>query len=380
MGPQGHASSPAARPKLSFGSRGSNVSLLQQRLNEIGGSRLPQLKVDGIFGPKTLARVKEFQSANGLKPDGIVGPLTWAALTPAPPPVPPTSAPRCANSEPGIEGLRTLVTQRFLAEINAPVQTPRQSFAAHGGIAEKSVTGSGVGSMAGLTSGLLGAIGQSMGQHGANPPGAAHSFAPGVHGASALFSSVLKSFRPLTPAQISTAKSVYGSSIDYSMVFLSLLTGAYNRPFTAAVPMPGPIPLVAWVLNVGTFTPSDHVLIHELAHVWQSQHDTDKMRYIGASISCQGAVLAYNQAAAVADPSVKAHKDFPTDYPASAYSYKPGGSFFEYGVEQIAQQVEDGVASIRKHVASLAPHAVDPQNIASLLRISFADRRNPGVV
>jgi hypothetical protein len=300
---------------------------------------------------------------------------------PAPPPVPPKKSRGCANSAPGIEGLRSQVAQRFLAEIDAAVQSSRNSGAARGVMGVRAVTGSGVGSVRVGSSGFSDLTDlASVAQRGANPPGAALSIAPGVHGASALFSSVLKSFRPLTPAQISTAKSVYGSSIDYSMVFLSLLTGASNRPFTAAVPMPGPIPLVAWVLNVGTFTPANDVLIHELAHVWQSQHDTDKTRYMGASISCQGAVLAYNQAAAAADPSVKAHKDFPTDYPASAYSYKPGGSFFEYGVEQIAQQVEDGVASIRKHVASLAPHAVDPHNIASLLRISFADRRNPGVV
>jgi hypothetical protein len=38
------------------------------------------LVVDGVFGPKTHARVVEFQKANGLKPDGLVGPITLGKL------------------------------------------------------------------------------------------------------------------------------------------------------------------------------------------------------------------------------------------------------------------------------------------------------------
>lgn len=36
--------------------------------------------VDGWYGPKTEARVKAWQREHGLKPDGIVGPLTRAAM------------------------------------------------------------------------------------------------------------------------------------------------------------------------------------------------------------------------------------------------------------------------------------------------------------
>jgi peptidoglycan hydrolase-like protein with peptidoglycan-binding domain len=38
------------------------------------------LVVDGDFGPLTRQGVVEFQQGNGLATDGIVGPLTWAAL------------------------------------------------------------------------------------------------------------------------------------------------------------------------------------------------------------------------------------------------------------------------------------------------------------
>ena len=67
------APKPVVRPLLRRGSRGAAVRTLQQRL---GG-----LVVDGIFGPRTEARVRAFQQRNGLVVDGIVGPRTWAALT-----------------------------------------------------------------------------------------------------------------------------------------------------------------------------------------------------------------------------------------------------------------------------------------------------------
>lgn len=65
---------------LALGSYGQDVKLLQTMLNQRGY----KLKVDGIFGPKTLAAVKDFQKKNGLKVDGIVGPKTLAKLMPAP--------------------------------------------------------------------------------------------------------------------------------------------------------------------------------------------------------------------------------------------------------------------------------------------------------
>ncbi len=37
--------------------------------------------IDGKIGPKTKAAIEEFQKANGLKPDGRVGPKTWVLLS-----------------------------------------------------------------------------------------------------------------------------------------------------------------------------------------------------------------------------------------------------------------------------------------------------------
>jgi hypothetical protein len=64
---------------LSQGMSGQDVRALQDVLN-FHIRRFEPLKVDGVFGPKTHARVLEFQKANRLKPDGLVGPKTNAQL------------------------------------------------------------------------------------------------------------------------------------------------------------------------------------------------------------------------------------------------------------------------------------------------------------
>lgn len=69
---------------LRRGSTGPDVILLQSTLNARPPTALPPLVVDGIFGRKTLARVREFQAAHALVVDGIAGPLTWGQLLAAP--------------------------------------------------------------------------------------------------------------------------------------------------------------------------------------------------------------------------------------------------------------------------------------------------------
>lgn len=60
---------------LKLGSKGSDVKILQTKLNLIA---------DGIFGKITEEAVKDFQKLHGLTVDGIVGANTWNKLgTPA---------------------------------------------------------------------------------------------------------------------------------------------------------------------------------------------------------------------------------------------------------------------------------------------------------
>ncbi len=65
------------RPLLKKGSSGTYVKELQQLLTKLGFNPGP---IDGIFGALTDAAVKTFQAAKSLTVDGLVGPMTWAAL------------------------------------------------------------------------------------------------------------------------------------------------------------------------------------------------------------------------------------------------------------------------------------------------------------
>ena len=64
---------------LIFGSTGSEVGAVQFALNTSFNPPTP-LKVDGVFGPKTLSTVQDYQANRGLKPDCIVGPQTMDSL------------------------------------------------------------------------------------------------------------------------------------------------------------------------------------------------------------------------------------------------------------------------------------------------------------
>lgn len=64
---------------LRIGSQGPDVKAVQDVLNYHVRRGTP-LEVDGIFGPLTDGRVREFQQANSLKADGLVGPNTRAKL------------------------------------------------------------------------------------------------------------------------------------------------------------------------------------------------------------------------------------------------------------------------------------------------------------
>jgi len=57
--------------QVGFGDKHGDVALIQ---------RLLEIKADGIFGPQTEAKVKEYQRNQGLAADGIVGRATWERL------------------------------------------------------------------------------------------------------------------------------------------------------------------------------------------------------------------------------------------------------------------------------------------------------------
>jgi len=65
-----------ADPILRRGSEGEDVGELQALLRSLGF----QIGIDQDFGPAAEVAVMKFQSDQGLKADGIVGPRTWQAL------------------------------------------------------------------------------------------------------------------------------------------------------------------------------------------------------------------------------------------------------------------------------------------------------------
>lgn len=96
---------------LRVGSTGDDVKKLQELLG---------VDVIGKFGPKTEAAVKGWQSANGLTPDGIVGPNTWAKMfapkqeAPAPAPV---AQPVVQNTSFKLDKLKGHIPQAVIDQI-----------------------------------------------------------------------------------------------------------------------------------------------------------------------------------------------------------------------------------------------------------------------
>jgi peptidoglycan hydrolase-like protein with peptidoglycan-binding domain len=68
--------------QVSNGSTGHAVRGVQEVIKFHGeaSEEGPPVQIDGIFGPRTEAWVRGFQTAVGIDSDGIVGPITWRAL------------------------------------------------------------------------------------------------------------------------------------------------------------------------------------------------------------------------------------------------------------------------------------------------------------
>jgi hypothetical protein len=79
----GAVSGPAVKkpqPTIKQGDKGYYVKMAQRLLNFEEKRAWDDIKVDGVFGARTTAEVKEFQTRAGLKATGAIGPGTWHAL------------------------------------------------------------------------------------------------------------------------------------------------------------------------------------------------------------------------------------------------------------------------------------------------------------
>ena len=311
------------------GSVGNEVLLLQAQLNLAPLGGVP-LALDKIFGPKTLARTIAFQRANRLTQDGIVGPKTWEPVL------------ALVGGEPR--------ASRLTCDNGNPVR-----------LGDSNRVSVGNASRSGLVS-----------APGAGPP--------------IVVNGVTVSPLVGSPHE-ALARSVYLGSLNYDRIFISSQSGLKSRAFTIAVPMlplfpiPG-LPLNGFiqVMNIGT-SPTRDRLIHELGHVWQSQHHSDPLKYMANCVACQGKARAINEALAFFLPAIRRHGDFPEDFPMSAYAYRTGADFGTYGGEQIAQQLEKNEAPIMGHATGTAAGAVSAKNESSLAitNIKIEDRRDTGV-
>jgi len=84
-----HSLATACPPTLENGSTGPEVVTLQEGLNGLYNFKVffnspynfhPPLAHDGRFGALTEKAVKDFQTAERITADGIVGPQTWHAM------------------------------------------------------------------------------------------------------------------------------------------------------------------------------------------------------------------------------------------------------------------------------------------------------------
>jgi peptidoglycan hydrolase-like protein with peptidoglycan-binding domain len=65
---------------LKRGDKEPDVTILQRKLSGSGIRGARGIAVDGVFGEQTETAVRNYQKAEGLKVDGIVGLATWAQL------------------------------------------------------------------------------------------------------------------------------------------------------------------------------------------------------------------------------------------------------------------------------------------------------------
>ena len=112
------------------------VKILQAHMNRLGHRSGPE---DGIFGPLTEGGVKSLQSALGVAADGIVGPITRAAINNSCNQAPPT-VDVCAfpyTAKPGDSGYAVTRIQEKLTELGYLKSQPNGFFGASTAAATK---------------------------------------------------------------------------------------------------------------------------------------------------------------------------------------------------------------------------------------------------
>ncbi len=114
---------------------------------------------------------------------------------------------------------------------------------------------------------------------------------------------------PLTSAEIATARPIFGESIRYSDVRV-LVASVAAAPTT-----------LGNTIRTTDRTMQDHVLIHELAHIWQYQTGG------GSYVSSAGCA----QLIAIISAGTR----------NAAYAYEPRGDFSSFNAEQQAHVIED---------------------------------------
>jgi len=110
---------------LGEGSRGSEVTRIQQRLIELG---LLNTRATGVFGPATKDAVVRFQRANNLTSDGVVGRTTLAMLFPTTLPANPPTNPITSTLRRGSRGAQVRALQNRLIEMGLLNATANGNF------------------------------------------------------------------------------------------------------------------------------------------------------------------------------------------------------------------------------------------------------------
>jgi hypothetical protein len=344
-------------PPLRKGASGPAVAKLQQALIDAGyqmpittarGSRPP----DGIYGDETVRVVQSFQAAAGLMADGVAGTQTLQALDNrlSRPPAPPDDS-HCCCGNPTLIGLLNIPA---LSGGPSKLDLDRGSKLALGGVSQVNAKGILDVNAKGILDGVLDSAKDILKQVSkASPP------------------TTLKRLDHWLASDGSKFKTAvdatYKLSLDPTTIFVSDALGLDGRAFTAFIPNPAPIPVRKLrgiiVLNVGKATTvTQETVIHELAHAWQSQHASDQAKYMLNSIKSQSG-------ASSAGPNFSAY----------AFQDSPRKGFDEYAAEQIAQQVERGIAPIITHMQGVAAWAIDGDNDTSLATPRWEDSTRAGV-